>query len=127
MATLSGFFGFLAAILAMIGLYGVISFMVARRKNEIGIRMALGADRHTILSMILREATTLLIAGLLVGVFLALITASVARALVFGMQPNDPVTIVLSVVGLGVIAILASWIPAVRAARLNPVQTLREE
>jgi predicted permease len=127
MATLSGFFGFLAAILAMIGLYGVISFMVARRKNEIGIRMALGADRHTILSMILREATTLLIAGLAVGTFLALITASVARALVFGMQPNDPVTIVLSVLGLGVIAILASWIPAVRAARLNPVQTLREE
>jgi ABC-type antimicrobial peptide transport system permease subunit len=77
--------------------------------------------------MILREATTLLIAGLAAGTFLALITASVARALVFGMQPNDPVTIVLSVLGLGLIAILASWIPAVRAARLNPLQTLREE
>ena len=127
MATLSGFFGFLAAILAMIGLYGVISYMVVRRKNEIGIRIALGADRQNILSMIMREATTLLIAGLAVGTFLALVTASVAKALIFGMQPTDPVTILLSVVGLGIIAMLASWLPAQRAARLNPIQALREE
>jgi predicted permease len=127
MATLSGFFGFLAAILAMIGLYGVISYMVVRRRNEIGIRIALGADRHSILSMIMREATTLLIAGLAVGTFLALITASVAKALIFGMQPNDPVTILFSVLGLGLIALLASLLPAQRAARLNPIQALREE
>jgi putative ABC transport system permease protein len=127
MATLSGFFGFLAAILAMIGLYGVISYMVARRRNEIGIRIALGADRQNILSMIMREATTLLIAGLAVGTFLALITASVAKALIFGIQPTDPVTILISITGLGIIAMLASWLPAQRAARLNPTQALREE
>jgi putative ABC transport system permease protein len=127
MATLSGFFGLLAAILAMIGLYGVISYMVVRRRNEIGIRMALGADRSSILSMILREATTLLIAGLALGTFLALITGSAARALLFGLQPNDPATIGLSILGLAAIAFLASLLPAQRAAALNPTQALHEE
>ena len=127
MATLAGFFGFLAAILAMIGLYGVISYMVARRKNEIGIRIALGANGQNILSMIMREATTLLIAGLALGTFLALMTASAAKALIFGMQPNDPITLVLAVVVLAIIAILASFLPAKRASTLNPIQALREE
>lgn len=127
MATLAGFFGFLAAILAMIGLYGVISYMVVRRKNEIGIRIALGANRQNILAMIMREATTLLIAGLAVGTLLALVTASVAKALIFGMQPNDPLTLILSVVVLAVIATLASFLPAKRASTLNPIQALREE
>jgi putative ABC transport system permease protein len=127
MATLAGFFGFLAAILAMIGLYGVISYMVVRRKNEIGIRIALGANGQNILSMIMREATTLLIAGLALGTFLALITASAAKALIFGMQPNDPWTLILAVVVLAVIATLASFLPAKRASTLNPIQALREE
>jgi putative ABC transport system permease protein len=127
MATLAGFFGLLAAILAMIGLYGVISYMVVRRKNEIGIRIALGANGQNILSMIMREATTLLIAGLAVGTFMALLTASAAKALIFGMQPNDPMTLVLAVVVLAIIAILASFLPAKRASTLNPIQALREE
>jgi putative ABC transport system permease protein len=127
MATLSGFFGLLAVVLAMIGLYGVISFMVVRRRNEIGIRIALGADRHKILSMIMREASTLLLAGLLIGILLALITASAAKALLFGMQPNDPLTLILSAIALSAMAILASFLPAKRAAMLNPTQALREE
>jgi len=127
MATLAGFFGLLAAILAMIGLYGVISYMVVRRKNEIGIRIALGANRNNILSMIMREATILLIAGLAVGTFLALLTASAAKALIFGMQPNDPLTLILAVVVLAAIATLASFLPAKRASTLNPIQALREE
>jgi ABC-type antimicrobial peptide transport system permease subunit len=127
MATLAGFFGFLAAILAMIGLYGVISYMVARRKNEIGIRIALGANGQNILSMIMREATTLLIAGLAVGTLLALLTASAAKALIFGIQPNDPITLLASVIVLAAIAILASFLPAKRASTLNPIQALREE
>ncbi len=127
MATLAGFFGLLAALLAMIGLYGVMSYMVVRRKNEIGIRIALGANGGNILSMIMREATTLLIAGLALGTFLALLTASAAKALIFGMQPNDPLTLILAVVVLAAIATLASFLPAKRAAGLNPIQALREE
>ena len=127
MATLSGFFGFLAAILAMIGLYGVISYMVVRRRNEIGIRIALGADRQNILSMIMREATTLLIAGLALGTFLALITASVAEALLFGMQPKDPGTMVFAILALAAVATLATFLPARRASTINPIQALREE
>ena len=127
MATLAGFFGLLAAILAMIGLYGVISYMVVRRRNEIGIRIALGANRQNILSMIMREATTLLVAGLAVGTFLALLTASAAKALLFGMQPNDPVTMLLAIIGLAIVATLATFLPARRASTLNPIQALREE
>ena len=76
MATLSGFFGLLAAVLAMIGLYGVISYMVVRRKNEIGIRMALGASRSNILSLIMREAAVLLVIGAVIGTLLALFSVS---------------------------------------------------
>ncbi len=127
MATLSGFFGFLAAILAMIGLYGVISYMTVQRRHEIGIRIALGANRRNILSMILREAGTLLVAGILIGTLLAFIMGRAAQALLFGMQPNDPFTVILAVIGLGAIAILASFLPARRASALNPMQALREE
>jgi len=127
MATLSGFFGLVAAILAMIGLYGVISFMVARRRNEIGIRIALGASRRTIVSMILHEAGMLLAAGLGMGTFLALITARAARTMLFGMEPSDPLTLLLAIASLAAVAIAAGFIPAHRAATLNPTQALREE
>jgi ABC-type antimicrobial peptide transport system permease subunit len=127
MATLSGFFGFLAAILAMIGLYGVISYMVARRQNEIGIRMALGANKRTILSMILTEAAVLLAAGLAIGTFISLLVSRTAKALLFGMEPGDPFTILIAVVCLAIVAAAASLLPAHRAATLNPTQALREE
>lgn len=127
MATLSGFFGFLAAILAMVGLYGVISYMVTRRRNEIGIRMALGADKQSILSMIMREAAGLLGIGLVIGTILTLIAGTTARALLFGTKPTDPVTLALAIAGLAVVAAAASLIPARRAARLDPMIALREE
>jgi putative ABC transport system permease protein len=127
MATLSGFFGFLAAILAMIGLYGVISYMVARRQNEIGIRMALGANKRTILSMILSEAAMLLAAGLAIGTFISLLVSRTAKALLFGLEPWDPLTIAFAVICLGIVATAASLLPAHRAATLNPTQALREE
>lgn len=127
MATLSGFFGFLAAILAMVGLYGVISFMVTRRRNEIGIRMALGADKQSILSMIMREAATLLVIGLAIGTVLALIAGSTARALLFGAQPTDPLTLSIAIAGLTAIAAAASFLPARRASTLDPMNALREE
>jgi predicted permease len=127
MASLSGFFGLLAAILAMTGLYGVISYMVERRRNEIGIRIALGANERSILSMILREAATLLGIGLVIGIVLSLLAGAAAKALLFGLQPGDPTTLLIAAAALGVVAVAASFFPAWRAANLNPMLALREE
>ncbi len=127
MANLSAFFGFLAAVLAMVGLYGVVSFMVVRRRNEIGVRMALGATRRDIRILVLREAGTLLAIGLAIGIVLAIAAATFARSLLFGLQPSDPVTIATAALGLAAVAAAASLIPAHRAATLDPVTALREE
>ncbi|HEV1287585.1 MAG TPA: ABC transporter permease [Bryobacteraceae bacterium] len=127
MATLSGFFGALAAILAVIGLYGVISYMVARRTNEIGIRMALGAEGGGIVRLILREALLLLGIGLVVGVALALAAARTASSMLFGLKPYDPATLAFAVAALALVAIVASYIPARRAAGVDPMVALREE
>ena len=127
MATLSGFFGALAALIATIGLYGVMSYMVARRRNEIGIRMALGADRRDVVRMVMREAGLLLGAGLVVGGVLAVLAARTASTLLFGLQPGDPATLVTSAIGLAGVAMLASYLPALRAARLEPTEALRDE
>ena len=127
MASLSAFFGLLAALLAMVGLYGVVSFMVVRRRNEIGVRMALGATRKDILVLVLREAGTLLAIGLAIGTVLAIGAASFARSLLYGLQPSDPTTIAIAALGLAAVAAAASLLPAHRAATLNPVTALREE
>ena len=127
MATLSGFFGFLAVALATVGLYGVISYMVARRRNEIGIRIALGASRGNVLNLVLREAGVLLGVGLMIGTGLALAVGRAASSMLFGLKPSDPVTIVASAAGLAVVAIAASMLPAMRAARVEPMVALREE
>jgi predicted permease len=127
MATLSGFFGVLAALLATIGLYGVMSYMVARRRNEIGIRMALGADRGHVVRMVMREASVLLVAGVIVGLVMAVAAAKTATTLLFGLQPGDPVTLAAAAAGLGMVAMLASYLPALRASRLEPTEALREE
>jgi predicted permease len=127
MATLSGFFGGLAALLAMVGLYGVISYSVARRTNEIGIRMALGAQRLNIVNMVLGEAGLLLVIGLVVGTVLALFLGKTASTLLYGLKPHDPLTITLAALGLAGVAILASYIPARRASGLNPMVALRNE
>ena len=127
MAGLSAFFGFLASILAMVGLYGVVSFMVLRRRNEIGVRMALGATRQDILVLVLREAGTLLAIGLAIGIVLAVGAATLARSLLYGLGPTDPVTIIIAALGLAAVAAAASLVPAHRAATLDPVTALREE
>ncbi len=127
MATLSGGFGALAALLAMFGLYGVIAYMVARRQKEIGVRMALGADRSSVVRLVLREAVVLLGFGLVVGIALALWLGKAAAALLFGLQARDAVSLVAAGSLLAVIALLASYWPARRAAALDPISTLRNE
>jgi predicted permease len=127
MATLSGFFGFLATLLATIGLYGVMSYMVIRRTNEIGIRIALGGDCHSILRMILRDASMLLGIGLAAGTALALTAGRIARALLFGLQPHDPLTMGIAVVLLAAVALAAAYLPARRASRVDLMSALRYE
>jgi len=127
MAALSGFFGGLAALIAAIGLYGVLSYTVARRRNEIGIRMALGASRAQVVAMVMREAAILLAIGLVVGAIAALGAGRAASALLFGLTPHDPSTLAASVVSLAVVAVAASYVPAWRASRLEPTEALREE
>src|SRR5437867_3388089 len=127
MATLSCFFGFLAALLATIGLYGVISYTVARRTNEIGIRMALGARRTDIVGMIMREAGWLVALGLALGAGLAAAVAKTAASLIFGLKPRDPLTLAFAIVTLTAVAALASFLPARRASRLDPMVALRDE
>jgi predicted permease len=127
MAMLSGFFGLLAGLLATIGLYGMMSYMVERRKNEIGIRIALGADRRSVVMMIMREAGRLLVAGLIVGGVASVGAARWARALLFGLHPEDPATLAVAVSALALVAVIASYVPAWRASRLEPTEALREE
>jgi putative ABC transport system permease protein len=127
MATLSGFFGFLAALLAVIGLYGVISYMVAQRRNEIGIRMALGAQQQDVIRMVMREAGILVAIGLAAGTALGLLAAKGAASLLFGLKPRDPVTFLVSIAALAAVASLAGFVPARRAATLDPWTALRDE
>jgi len=126
MAMLSGFFGGLALLLAAVGLYGVMSYMVQQRRQEIGIRMALGAGRGRVLRMILRESAVLVTIGVVAGAGLAVFSSRYAESLLFGLTATDPFTIALSVIGLAVIGACASAIPAWRAARVEPTTALRE-
>ncbi len=119
MATLSGLFGFLAVLLATIGLYGVIAYMVTRRRNEIGIRMALGADGRSVVAMIMREAAILLAIGLAAGLILASAAATAARALLFGLRPRDPVTFIMATAILAVVALTASYLPSTSRRRFG--------
>ena len=125
MATLSGFFGFLAALLAAIGLYGVMSYMVVQRTREIGIRMAIGAKRTDVVKMVLREAGILTFAGLVIGSGLALAAAQAAKSMLYGLKPHDPLTLVIAIVTLSAVASLASFWPAYRASKLDPLTALR--
>lgn len=127
MATLSGAFGLLAGLLATLGLYGVIAFMVARRRNEIGVRIALGADRARVVRLVLREAGLLLAIGLIIGTGLSLWAGRAASALLFGLKPHDPATLAGAIAVLAAVALIASYAPARRASRLDPMDALREE
>jgi ABC-type antimicrobial peptide transport system permease subunit len=121
------FFGALALLLACVGLYGVMAHSVVRRTNEIGIRMALGAGQGNILWMVLKETLLLVIAGLAVGIPLALGAASLVSKQLFGMKPTDPLTLVVAAGVLTVVAVLAGYLPARRASKVDPLLALRYE
>ena len=126
-AQLVSFFGALALILACIGLYGVMAQGVARRTNEIGIRMALGARGGNIAWMILRETLYLVLAGLVIGLPAALLGAKLIASQLFGLKPADPLTLIGAGVVLTIVALLAGYLPARRASRVNPLNALRYE
>lgn len=126
-ALLAGFFGLLAELLATIGLYGVMSYVVVRRRNEFGIRMALGAGRGELIAMIMREAGVLLVIGLVIGTALAVAASRAAASMLFHLKPTDPATIAVGIAILAAVAAIASYIPALRASRLDPMLALRDE
>jgi predicted permease len=126
-ARLCAIFGALALLLAATGLYGVLSYGVACRTNEIGIRMALGAGRRSVIGMILRETGVLVVIGLVAGIATAAGCTHLIASQLYGLGQMDPATFVVAVGILGGVAFVAGYIPAARAARVNPVQALRHE
>ncbi|MEO8029643.1 MAG: FtsX-like permease family protein, partial [Gemmatimonadota bacterium] len=127
LATVSGFFGALALTLALIGLYGLMAYSVARRRNEIGIRLALGAEQRGVVRLILGEVGRLVLIGVVGGVVIALVAGRLVASFLFGVTPGDPLTL-SSTAGLMILVGLAAGaIPAWRAARMDPVAALRED
>jgi putative ABC transport system permease protein len=127
MATLSGFFGVLALLLASIGIYGLLSYAVASRTNEIGIRMALGAGSRNVISLILKEALVLVLIGVVVGIPIVLYVSRFARSLLFELSPTDPISLALAGMVLLIVALLAGYLPARRATKVDPLVALRDE
>jgi predicted permease len=126
-AALSSAFGFLALMLACIGLYGTMAYAVARKTNEIGIRMALGAGRATILSMVMRETALIVLAGVFAGLPAAWAASNLLKARLFGLTPHDPWSIALAVAATLAVTAFAGYIPARRASRVDPIVALRYE
>jgi predicted permease len=126
-AQLSTIFAALAAFLACIGIYGVMSYGVAQRTNELGVRMALGADRRALLWMVLREALGLVAIGVAAGLALALAAGRLVESALFGMRPFDPVAIAVATVSMTAVALAAGYLPARRATRIDPLAALRHE
>jgi ABC-type antimicrobial peptide transport system permease subunit len=120
-------FGVLALALACVGIYGIMAYSVANRKNEIGIRMALGAQPGQVRGMILRESGWLAGAGVVVGVAAAMALTRLVKSMLYGVQPWDPVTMAGGALLLLAMALAASWIPARRAAGVQPMEALRHE
>lgn len=127
MAELASAFGLAAALLAAIGLYGVMAYTVARRTSEIGIRMALGADRRKVAWLVVRESVWMVAAGLAIGIPSALGLSRFVRSMLYGVAPNDPWSYASAVLLMVVVGTAAAWLPARRASKVDPMVALRNE
>ena len=127
MATLGGFFGVLALLIAALGMFGVLAYQVARRTNELGVRMALGASRWALTRLVLREVAWMIAAGVVIGAGAALTVTGLARTILFGLTPTDPSVFIVAASVLAAAAVLAGSLPAVRASRVDPLVALRHE
>jgi ABC-type antimicrobial peptide transport system permease subunit len=126
-ADLTGGFGILALVLASIGIYGIMAYSVSRRTNEIGIRMALGAQPQRVLRMVLGEASWIVVIGVIAGLAGALALGRLIASMLYGLKPWDPATFAIASTLLILVAVGASWIPARRAAGVDPMKALRHE
>jgi ABC-type antimicrobial peptide transport system permease subunit len=127
MATLGALFGVLALMVASLGVFGVMAFQVSRRINELGLRMALGASRGSIVTLIVRDVAAMVVFGSLVGGAAALTLTGFARNMLFGLTPSEPGVFAMAAMILGVTALIAGWLPALRASRVDPMTALRHE
>jgi ABC-type antimicrobial peptide transport system permease subunit len=126
-ARLTGLFALLSVVLAAIGIYGVVAYNAGRRTAEIGVRMALGANRLNVIGLVLRGALSLIALGLLFGLLLAYGAAQLLGSQLYGTNPYDPAVMALAILALSASALLASFIPAIRASFLSPLEALRTE
>jgi putative ABC transport system permease protein len=124
---LLGGFALTATLLAALGIYGVMSYSVSQRTREIGIRMAMGAQRGNVLALVLRQGMQLTLAGTILGMLAAVATTRVLASVLHGVSPTDIPTFIVIVLVLGTVALVACWLPARRAARVNPFEALRNE
>ena len=127
LAILSGFFGMLALVLSAIGLYGVLAYNVAQRTGEIGVRMALGANRANILRLVFGETAQVVGAGLVTGLVVTVASAKLIRSVLYGVKETDTTAIATAVVVLGAVALAASFLPMKRAMKVDPMVALRTE
>jgi ABC-type antimicrobial peptide transport system permease subunit len=126
-ATMLGVFGILALILAATGIYGVMAYSVSRRTREIGIRMAIGATQAEVLTSVARRAATLIGTGLALGLALALVAGQLLERILYGVKPGDPLSLAIVFALMLTIGAAATFLPARRAARIDPMQALRQE
>ncbi len=126
-ASLTTGFGVLALALACVGIYGIMAYTVSQRTNEIGIRLALGAARRQVRGMVLREAGWLTLVGVALGIGVALLLAQMVKSMLYGLQPADPISLLGAALLLIGVALVAGWVPAARASRVQPMEALRHE
>jgi putative ABC transport system permease protein len=127
LATLSGFFGGLALLLAVVGLHGAMSYMVTQRQTEFGVRMALGAARGSILRLVLRDVVAIIVAGVMVGASISLLSVQLLQKFLFGLPAHDTLTLALAIAVLSLVAFIAGYLPARRATKVDPMVALRYE